>query len=291
MDLRHTNIPMETLRAVVAIAVNGSLSKAANMLCLSQPAVSAQIKRIEGLVGGSIFTRTSSGSTTTELGRLVVLHARRIVESNDQLLRLRGGPEANRFLRLGISNLYAETLFDSKIDLSWAAVTADHSTAVLLGLLNGFIDIALALVTDETKIDVSLRKIDERAIRLVWVRSPNFVLSPGSPIPLLTWPGQFADEIMTRALEEASMIYKVTFLSPDHHATLAAAKAGAGLMVLPEDMLVPGLQHAKEYYLPPLKPVKLLLCERTDLASKQKIDLINFLKATFFEPPILRASA
>ncbi len=285
----QTNIPMEALRSVVAIADAGSLTKAAAVVALSQPAVSSQLKKIERLVGGSVFKKTSSGSTTTELGKLVVLHARRIIESNDQLLRLRGDPETDRSLRLGISNLYVETLFDSKINLSWVAVTADHSPSVLMGLLNGFIDIALALVTEETKIDISIRKLDEVEIRLVWVRSPDFVLSPGSPVPLLTWPGQFADEIMTRALEDASMIYKVSFSSPDHHATLAAAKAGIGLMVLPEAMLIPGLVQANEYYLPPLKPVKLLLCERADLASKQKMELIKFLKETFFGPPVSQA--
>ncbi len=78
------------------------------------------------------------------------------------------------------------------------------------------------------------------------------------------------------------MVYKVSFSSPDHHATLAAARAGVGLMVLPEDKLTRGLLHAKEYYLPPLKPVRLILCERADLASKQKTDLIKRLSETFF---------
>jgi DNA-binding transcriptional LysR family regulator len=280
---RQANIPMETLRAVVAVADIGSLSKAASMMGLSQPAVSAQLKRIESLVGGSIFRKTASGSSVTELGKLVVLHARRIVESNDQLLRLRGDTEVSRSIRLGISNIYAEKLFDSKIELSRVTITADHSPSVLTGLLNGYVDIALALVLDETRIDASLRELGEIGIKLIWVRSPNFVLSPGSPLPLLTWPGNFADEVMTRALEEARMIYRIAFSSPDHHATLAAARSGAGLMVLPADMLIPGLMHAKEYYLPSLKPVKLLLCERAGFASERQVDLGNSLKASFFD--------
>jgi DNA-binding transcriptional LysR family regulator len=281
---RQTNIPMETLRTVVAVGEAGSLAKAAPLLGLSQPALSAQLKKIESLVGGSIFRKEASGSVVTELGKLVVVHARRIMDSNDQLLRLRGDGEIGRSIRLGITNVYAETLFDKKSELDFArlAIIADHSAALLTSLLEGFTDVALVTVPDETRLDMTLRKINEREVPLSWVRSSGFVLSPGAPIPLLTWPGQNTDDIMTRALDEAGMTYRIAFSSPDHHATLAAARAGTGLMVLPWDIPLPGLIQAREYYLPPLKSVKLLLCERGDAAARHPA-LLKFLSKLFFE--------
>jgi DNA-binding transcriptional LysR family regulator len=280
---RLTNIPMEALRSVVCIADMGSLTKAAPLLGLSQPALSAQLKRIEYLVGGSIFRKASTGSIVTDLGQVVVLHARRIIESNDQLLRLRGDSEINRSVRLGISNLYAEMLFGSKdeIDFSRLAIVVDHSTALLAALRMGFIDAALALGANDGELDLSFRKIDEREVPLVWVRSSDFVLSPGAPIPVLKWPGQVTDEVMTAALERAGISYRIVFSSPDHHATLAAARAGTGLMVLPADMPMPGLVQANEYYLPPLKAARLLLCERRDCVAKQP-ELFKFLQESFF---------
>lgn len=99
-SFRRINIPMEILRSVVAVAGTGSQSKAAALVGLSQPALSAHLKKIESLVGGSIFKKAASGSVPTDLGKLVIVQARRIIDSNDQLLRLRGDAEVSRSIRL-----------------------------------------------------------------------------------------------------------------------------------------------------------------------------------------------
>ena len=77
------------------------------------------------------------------------------------------------------------------------------------------------------------------------------------------------------------MIYRIAFSSPDHHATLAAARAGAGLMVLPADVPLSGLVNAKEYYLPQLRPVKLVLCATIDGAAKRP-DFFEAIAGSFF---------
>ena len=275
---------MEALRSVVCIADTGSLTKAASVLGLSQPALSAQLKRVERLVGGAVFNKAATGSIATELGQIVVLHSRRIMESNDQLLRLSGDSEVNRSVRLGISNLCAEALFASKgdVDFSRLSIVVDHSKVLLTALRTGFLDAVLALGADDTELDMSFRKLNEREVPLAWVRSRDFVLSPGAPIPVLKGPGQVTDEIMISALENAGMRYRIAFSSPDYHAMLAAARAGTGLSVFPADMPLSGLVHANEYYLPPLKPARLLLCERRDCAARQP-ELFRFLSGAFFE--------
>jgi hypothetical protein len=42
------------------------------------------------------------------------------------------------------------------------------------------------------------------------------------------------------------------------------------------------LIHATEYYLPPLKPLKLIPCERGDIAAQHKDHLLKFLSQSFF---------
>ncbi|RJQ70988.1 LysR family transcriptional regulator [Pseudonocardiaceae bacterium YIM PH 21723] len=79
LELRH-------LRAVCAVADTGSVSKAASQLGLTQPALTAQLRRLERLVGGQLFIRTASGSSATELGRHVVGTARHILGDLDHLL-------------------------------------------------------------------------------------------------------------------------------------------------------------------------------------------------------------
>lgn len=104
------NIPIEIVRTVVAISETGSLSKAGERLGLSQPAVSAQVKRLQSLIGGELFLKTANGTTATELGKLALQQARKILDANDQLLRLGGNTAGPTPLRLGMSTLFVEPL-------------------------------------------------------------------------------------------------------------------------------------------------------------------------------------
>ncbi|MGW7362907.1 LysR family transcriptional regulator [Streptomyces sp. NPDC054841] len=63
------HIEVRHARVVAAIAEAGSISKAASTLQLPQPSLTAQLRRIEGAVGGSLFDRTHAGVTPTVLGK------------------------------------------------------------------------------------------------------------------------------------------------------------------------------------------------------------------------------
>ena len=278
MSRRHhfSSVPTEIMRSIVVIAEAGSISKAAKVLGISQPAISAQIKRIEDHVGGSIFQKSAHGSAATELGRLVLTQARKILEANNQLLLLRGTQREDRSLRVGLSDLYARKAFANMqtndfIDVS---ILADTSAEILRGLLSGFIDIGLFLQVPGLPIDPAISVIRECDEEMVWVRSTKFVLSHGAPIPLLTWGGQITHDLMIHALEKSGMIYRIAFASPDHQAHLEAAKLGIGLTVLPKRLLEPTLVQAKEYYLPPLSSPKLYLAARAgyDLVNQEFVD-------------------
>ena len=85
------NIPIELLRAVVATVDLGSFSKAAQALRLTQPAISAQMRRLKQLVGTEVFSKAGSTLVLTDRGALIVKYARRILAMNDQILSLGGG--------------------------------------------------------------------------------------------------------------------------------------------------------------------------------------------------------
>lgn len=70
MDLRQ-------LHAVVAVAETGSVTRAAELLHLVQPAVSRQIRLLEDELEVPLFARTRQGMVPTEDGRLLVEYARR----------------------------------------------------------------------------------------------------------------------------------------------------------------------------------------------------------------------
>jgi DNA-binding transcriptional LysR family regulator len=276
---QNVSIPTEIMRSVVGISEAGSITKAAKLLGLSQPAISSQIKRIEHAVGGSIFEKSANGSATTELGKLVLTQARKILEANDQLLLLRGTTTEDISVRLGLSHVYAQRMLEvmNKAEMANICIYADNSTEISKSMLDGFIDVGIFLGMVEMPPDPAIDIIAQRDDEVTWVRSRDFTLSPGAPVPLLTWPGQIMHDLMIQALERKGMVYRIAFSSPDYHARIDAAKAGIGLTLLPKRLVPEPLMAANEYYLPSPGTPKIFLCARAGFRNRNR-NLVEQLK-------------
>jgi len=91
------------LRAFAAVADAGQLTRAADRLHISQPALSAQIKALEDELEVRLFERTPSGMQPTRAGRELLGHAERILAAVDGMKRaaraVRGGVAGR--LRIG----------------------------------------------------------------------------------------------------------------------------------------------------------------------------------------------
>ena len=103
LELRH-------LRIVCAVAAAGSVTKAAAALGLAQPAVTAQLRRIERTLGGQLFERGRNGVRPTALGDLVLARARVLLPAarqlHDDAVRLaaavsRADADSSALVRLG----------------------------------------------------------------------------------------------------------------------------------------------------------------------------------------------
>ncbi|MFI5712359.1 LysR family transcriptional regulator [Kribbella sp. NPDC051620] len=79
LDLRH-------LRVICRVADTGSISKAAASLQVSQPSLTAQLRRIESAIGGELFQRDIRGVVATPLGQHVVVRARALLADLDDLV-------------------------------------------------------------------------------------------------------------------------------------------------------------------------------------------------------------
>ena len=102
-----TNIPTDLLRTLVAVVDLRSFTKAAASLGVTQPAVSAQIKRLQFLLGGDLFDRSAQGVSLTPQGEMVVGYARRLLSINDQIVRLGGAsPRPELVIRVGTPSDY-----------------------------------------------------------------------------------------------------------------------------------------------------------------------------------------
>ena len=96
-----TNIPTELLRTLVAVVDLRSFTKAAQSLGVTQPAVSAQIKRLQSLLGADLLDKSAPGVSLTSAGELVVNYARRLLSINDQILDIAGPRPAAKTVRIG----------------------------------------------------------------------------------------------------------------------------------------------------------------------------------------------
>ena len=92
MDLR-------TLRYFIAVLEAGSLSRAAGSLYIAQPALTAQIKKLEGELGAQLFERSHVGVTPTPAGLQLYQDARRLLSDadamRDRIQRVPEGPEGS----------------------------------------------------------------------------------------------------------------------------------------------------------------------------------------------------
>jgi hypothetical protein len=113
------------------------------------------------------------------------------------------------------------------------------------------------------------------------VRAKNFVLSPGAPLPILTYPG---DDWMIPTLIKLGISYKIVFNSVDYHARIGAVEAGLGFTSIPASKLPRALVRAEESYLPALPSVKVLLCARLGLEAPKASELIRSLSELFLNP-------
>src|SRR5262249_46333667 len=84
------NIPTELLRTLVSVVDQRSFPRAAQSLGVTQPAVSAQIKRLQFLLGYELLDKSAPGVSLTPRGEMVVTQARRMLSINDQIAQLSG---------------------------------------------------------------------------------------------------------------------------------------------------------------------------------------------------------
>jgi len=99
MELRH-------LRYFLAVADEGSFTRAALLLHVTQPSLSQQIRQLERIIGSELFLRAKGrrGVTLTEVGQVLVREARGILEHVDRSVDVVQRAVESRpiLLRLGV---------------------------------------------------------------------------------------------------------------------------------------------------------------------------------------------
>jgi molybdate transport repressor ModE-like protein len=82
-DSARLDLDSHALRIVRAVADHGSITRAAQVLGYSQPAISQHLKRLEARLGMPVVTRAGRGVRLTEAGRVLARHAATVTTALD----------------------------------------------------------------------------------------------------------------------------------------------------------------------------------------------------------------
>src|SRR5882757_9466619 len=278
------NIPTELLRTFVAIYELGSFTKAAQLFDLTQPAVSAHMRKLEVILGGDIIEKKSSGINLTARGEQALKLARRILAINDELIVACGTHGPLHGIRLGIPNISPEALrkvigaFRKETGHGRVKICCDHSIGLLQSVRSGYLDLAFVFA-DEVEMAGAVTSWSED---LVWVRAPDFVVEPGEVVPLISSPNWLVpDRRATEALDRAKQPYEIVFSAFDGSSRIAAVGAAVGCMAMPRSHVPSPLVIDKSGVLPELGPTTAGIVMREDLDAGELRPIIAALRAIF----------
>ncbi len=234
---RQSDIPIALYRTFVVISEVGSFTKAAEELKLTQSAISAQMKRLQKLVGGSLFVKQAVGIGLSDLGLWVEEYARRILILNDQVMAVAGRAFHEETVYLGIQSLFASKMLPDV--LNKCSGNENKNCQIVCGsapyltekLRAGYVDMAVMLPMSELR----LNALAEWAEKMVWVRAAHLPpLNGNEPVPLVHREAGLVDRRVMKLLDEQGVPYRVAFGATDMGTLLAAVEAGMGVLVVPE---------------------------------------------------------
>lgn len=250
------NIDTITLQCFIAVAETGSFTKAAETVGRSQSAISQQITKLENLLGKQLFIRGKKLSLTHE-GQIFLGYARRIFALHREAIDRFKVPELEGELRFGLPENFASVFLSD--------VLADFSRIHPRIMLKIECDLTLNLYEKfkNKEFDLVLVKmnrpqdfpngLDVWSEPLKWVGNSDLI-DPTKPIPLVLSPQPCVYHASAiKSLEKKGRSWRLVFSSPSYAGTVAAAKAGIGITVMPHTMIPKELTSISEKLLPPLE--------------------------------------
>jgi DNA-binding transcriptional LysR family regulator len=270
----------DLLRTFVAFADTGSLARAASAVGRSPSAVTAQMQRLEEIVGEPLLAAAGRGRALTPAGEELVGHARRILAAHrDAWLGMKGSRTDGR-TRLGCTQDFA----DSTLPDLLRAYARSHPR-VRIDLRVGRSN-ELTQAYDQGDIDVLLvmrlgTPTDEITILrepMVWLAASNGLTISDDilPIALLDPPCGFRVAAIA-ALDTARRTYRLAATSPSLSGLKAAVRSGIAVMPRTSRTIEAGIGLAPANLgLPDLPEAEFTLRVRSD-AERQSQGLATLL--------------
>ncbi|WP_217569941.1 LysR family transcriptional regulator [Mesorhizobium sp. GbtcB19] len=240
-------LDVDAMRALVEIENHGGVTRAAEVLGLSQSAVSHKIRRLEASLDCEILSRKANAPMFTSAGRDLLGYARRILGIHDEAILSLSKSTLQGKIALGMTEdttctdlsrilgrfrrLYPEVSVRTQVRMSLAL-------RELLG--QGALDAAIIQVFRH-----EVRPTDILLFRetLHWVKSPDLLLPKEKPVPFLS----FDEDCFYRRWgldlgQDEGMLFEIVFECSSAAGIVAGVTSGLGVALLSQRHLQPGME-------------------------------------------------
>ena len=212
----RTPLDSDLLRTFVAVTETGNFTRAGSKAGRTQSAVSMQIKKLEEIVGGTLFERGSRGVVLTKRGADLIENARRIVTMLDETAAAMRAPPLDGPVRIGIPEEYGHAILSRALSAfsrlhAQVEVTVRyaHSPAQMQALADGELDLAVVFEWQDFGGGEVLMQDPT-----VWVTSMLHPVHEERPVPIALYSRDgWCRDFAMRSLEQRGLNHRIAYMS------------------------------------------------------------------------------
>lgn len=234
-------LEMDVLRTFVAIAETGSFTQAATLVFRTPSAVSMQIKKLEDMLGSTLFNRDARSVSLTGDGEMLLGYARRLLAINREAVSKFVMPDIAGVVKIGSPDDYGERMLPSilkRFARTHPAIAVDV-TIDLSGNLRrrlGDRQLDLALMTSCRNVPADAEVLLTEPV--VWGGARGGTAHLREPLPVSLWEeGCVWRADALEALGSAGRDYRVAYMSAHTAGQRAAILADLAVAPLPKSFI------------------------------------------------------
>jgi len=234
-------LDLDILRTFVAIAETGSFTTAANAVFRTPSAVSMQIKKLEDILGRTVFSRDARSVSLTTDGEILLGYARRLLAINREAVSKFIVPDIVGVVRLGSPDDYGERVLPhvlKRFAQTHPSIAVDVTIDQSVNLRRRMDDRSL----DITLVTNSYRNTSGGEVLLtepiVWAGAKGGGAHLREPLPVSLWEEGCAWRAgALEALGRDGRNYRVAYMSAHTAGQRAAIMADLAVAPLPKSFL------------------------------------------------------